>query len=569
MKKFYRIHLILAIIFLPCTCLLAQFDFKLEYAYDSLSVVRIQLPKSKKIRYIGREFTYDSAANIKDINLSKIRIYNEHHQLVKIVESKYPLEKSNQYIYTNRIFYHSESQDSKILFREMTKYPYEHRIIDEDGNVAERDSTVDFFIDSIGGLLPKAVKVIQAPSAKVYVQYYSYPDFQFEKEYLITGVAGNDYFTKIFRKKFDSFGDKLIISTDTAVFLYNNDHSLWKMIKPYTPIGYSFISGTLELTQKQINKEDDIELYYQTVKSSQYLGCYITDIKTILSTEGGQLIYESDYTQSVGPPERLCEGLPTRGVKFSLNGHKIVEQHIDNNSPKNNSLKVINIKDKKMVYSIPDSIGRFEYIDLEENNAFLVLIRKDSLIFFNDDDNFSLNFKTSDRLTYFISKNFLNKDSLIEWFNYKDGLVAKNQNNQIIFRCLKCNYPSLSRIKENDDKLIFSESVNSGHFRTLIYSKNIKTIVLEKKYLKQLKIYPNPANDIIKIDMTLDDYGGLEKCQLRVVDIVGKVHQTHPLSNFASIKEISVADLSNGLYFVQLVDKQGFLIANSKVVVVR
>jgi Secretion system C-terminal sorting domain len=85
----------------------------------------------------------------------------------------------------------------------------------------------------------------------------------------------------------------------------------------------------------------------------------------------------------------------------------------------------------------------------------------------------------------------------------------------------------------------------------------------------QLKIYPNPATNLLKIDMTLDDYGELEKCQLRVVNIVGKAHQTHLLSNFASIKEISVADLANGLYFVQLVDNKGQILANSKIVVFR
>jgi hypothetical protein len=97
----------------------------------------------------------------------------------------------------------------------------------------------------------------------------------------------------------------------------------------------------------------------------------------------------------------------------------------------------------------------------------------------------------------------------------------------------------------------------------------LTTPTQEINTIGQLKIYPNPATDILKIDMTLQDYSTLERCTLQVVDIVGKVHQRHPLSNFASIKEISVAGLANGLYFVQLIDKQGFLIANSKVVVAR
>ncbi len=83
----------------------------------------------------------------------------------------------------------------------------------------------------------------------------------------------------------------------------------------------------------------------------------------------------------------------------------------------------------------------------------------------------------------------------------------------------------------------------------------------------RLKIYPNPAHDILKVDMTIDDYGELKTCQLRIIDIIGRVQQTYPLSNFASVKEISVASLVNGLYFVELVNGQGLVLAKSKIVV--
>ncbi len=85
----------------------------------------------------------------------------------------------------------------------------------------------------------------------------------------------------------------------------------------------------------------------------------------------------------------------------------------------------------------------------------------------------------------------------------------------------------------------------------------------------RLKIYPNPAHDFLKVDMTLDDYEELETCQLRIRDIIGRVHQTYPLSNYASVKEVSVANLVNGLYFVELVDKQGLVLAKNKIIVSR
>ena len=83
----------------------------------------------------------------------------------------------------------------------------------------------------------------------------------------------------------------------------------------------------------------------------------------------------------------------------------------------------------------------------------------------------------------------------------------------------------------------------------------------------KISLYPNPAHDIVKIDMTLDEYGDLDKYTLCVVDIVGRVQSQYPLSKFASVKEISVLGLANGLYFVQLVDGRGRVMANSKVVV--
>ena len=95
----------------------------------------------------------------------------------------------------------------------------------------------------------------------------------------------------------------------------------------------------------------------------------------------------------------------------------------------------------------------------------------------------------------------------------------------------------------------------------------LTTATTELSIKGKLRIYPNPAQDIVKIDMTVADYNELDTHTLQVVDIVGRVHQMHPLSKFASIKEISVAGLINGLYFVQLVDGRGRVMANNKVVV--
>ena len=82
-----------------------------------------------------------------------------------------------------------------------------------------------------------------------------------------------------------------------------------------------------------------------------------------------------------------------------------------------------------------------------------------------------------------------------------------------------------------------------------------------------LKIQPNPATDLIKIDVQSINLNDFDKFTLQIVDILGKIQNSYPLSKFASIKEISVLGLVNGLYFVQLVDGRGRVMANSKVVV--
>ena len=82
-----------------------------------------------------------------------------------------------------------------------------------------------------------------------------------------------------------------------------------------------------------------------------------------------------------------------------------------------------------------------------------------------------------------------------------------------------------------------------------------------------LKIQPNPATDVIKIDIQQTNLIDFDKFSLQIVDILGKIQSSYPLSNFASFKEISVVGLVNGLYFVQLVDGRGRVMANNKVVV--
>lgn len=59
-----------------------------------------------------------------------------------------------------------------------------------------------------------------------------------------------------------------------------------------------------------------------------------------------------------------------------------------------------------------------------------------------------------------------------------------------------------------------------------------------------LKVYPNPAKDIINIE-TDSDYEGY---MVRIIDVYGKCHMDGPLKQ----KNISIRNLSNGLYILQV-----------------
>ena len=285
-----------------------------------------------------------------------------------------------------------------------------------------------------------------------------------------------------------------------------------------------------------------------------------------MTTENAKLLYERDYTQTIGPPEKNCNQYPTSGCFFELQGKQLIQRC----TYLSGTHEIINTKNFQVMYRISDSIGYFQFVNKIGKSIDLYgLIRIDSILFFNDDNEFKFKFKTKDRFLYIFSDTIFNNDNFIEWLSPQQngGIVIKNENDKILFQCAKCYDFSLSKINGKSNKLLLSESINPGFTRTLVYSKNVSTHLKEEQKIVNLLIYPNPAYDIVKIDMTLDEYGDLDKYTLRVVDIVGRVQSWYPLSNFASVKEISVAGLANGLYFVQLVDKGGRVTAHSKVVV--
>ena len=75
----------------------------------------------------------------------------------------------------------------------------------------------------------------------------------------------------------------------------------------------------------------------------------------------------------------------------------------------------------------------------------------------------------------------------------------------------------------------------------------------DESKVDQFSIFPNPANEIINVSMSLTNS---ENTVINVVDITGKVITTKDLGtvNGDSNVSISLDNLSTGVYFVEMVN---------------
>jgi hypothetical protein len=81
-------------------------------------------------------------------------------------------------------------------------------------------------------------------------------------------------------------------------------------------------------------------------------------------------------------------------------------------------------------------------------------------------------------------------------------------------------------------------------------------------------IYPNPAKDNVCLDFTLNDYSKLSEMWIDIVDISGRVVQKQALFDYSSIVKIDVSGLVNGVYLLQIKNKER-IVKVEKLVIVR
>ena len=79
---------------------------------------------------------------------------------------------------------------------------------------------------------------------------------------------------------------------------------------------------------------------------------------------------------------------------------------------------------------------------------------------------------------------------------------------------------------------------------------------------KEFEVFPNPAKDYI----TLKYVVLAQNLTITIVDNSGKVLKTEFLDNNSSQKTISVSDLSQGIYFVNLISNNKIISSKSVVI---
>ena len=77
---------------------------------------------------------------------------------------------------------------------------------------------------------------------------------------------------------------------------------------------------------------------------------------------------------------------------------------------------------------------------------------------------------------------------------------------------------------------------------------------IDEENIAEMTIYPNPANDIVKIELGDSCFDNV----MTITDITGKTVMTENVTN--DVMEINVSHLSSGLYFVKYGSKVSKLV---------
>ena len=89
------------------------------------------------------------------------------------------------------------------------------------------------------------------------------------------------------------------------------------------------------------------------------------------------------------------------------------------------------------------------------------------------------------------------------------------------------------------------------------------------KVNKEYKIFPNPSSDYINVSISQFENLKIRNCAIQLHDFLGKqintkVIQEETTSGGEINYQINIHELSSGIYFIRILDKENKVIANGK-----
>ncbi len=171
-----------------------------------------------------------------------------------------------------------------------------------------------------------------------------------------------------------------------------------------------------------------------------------------------------------------------------------------------------------------------------------------------------------DGRTLGFSGNYWLDNNLITTF--EDSLVLLYRRDASVNWSLYPYYTKNMQANNTDKRgIITIDSLQMGEyvFAMMDYTSGIQNnaAVKDNQYLK---VYPNPANDKITVDLVSTGIKISDNSMLMVTDVSGKIIQKEKVNQQNTIS-INISTFSNGIYFISLKTKEG-IVAKSKFVVV-
>ncbi len=143
----------------------------------------------------------------------------------------------------------------------------------------------------------------------------------------------------------------------------------------------------------------------------------------------------------------------------------------------------------------------------------------------------------------------------------KNGLVNNQTYDDLISLPPDC-YQLLFYDTGDDGLSFFANSAGNGYFRLLTtnylliknfnpdfgdgleyYFRIDQTTGIDEQGIREMNVYPNPANEYLNVELGLDAY------QWSIVDGLGKVVKSGQVNQAYQLQQIDIRDLANGIYF--------------------